>query len=30
MSKQGLKGWKEITEGGTVEEPGSSAQFNVQ
>ncbi|MGA2572641.1 MAG: 4Fe-4S binding protein [Candidatus Methanomethylicaceae archaeon] len=30
MSKQGLKGWKEIPEGGTVEEPGSSAQFNVQ
>jgi pyruvate ferredoxin oxidoreductase delta subunit len=30
MSKQELKGWKEIPEGGTVEEPGSSTQFNVQ
>lgn len=30
MSKQKLKGWKEIPEGGTIAEPGSSVGFDVQ
>ncbi len=30
MSKQKLKGWKGIPEGGAVEEPGSSVGFDVQ
>lgn len=30
MSKQRLKGWKEIPEGGTITESGSSVNFDVQ
>jgi pyruvate ferredoxin oxidoreductase delta subunit len=30
MSKQNLKGWKEIPEGGMITEPGSSVGFDVQ
>jgi pyruvate ferredoxin oxidoreductase delta subunit len=30
MSKQKLKGWKELPIGGAVTEPGSSVNFNVQ
>lgn len=30
MSKQRMKGWKEIPKGGTVTEPGSSVSFDVQ
>jgi pyruvate ferredoxin oxidoreductase delta subunit len=30
MSKQKLKSWKEIAEGGTIKEPGSSVNFDVQ
>ena len=29
MSKQKLKSWKELTEGGVVTEPGSSINFDV-
>ena len=30
MSKQKLKGWKEIQPGGTVAEPGNSVEFDVE
>jgi pyruvate ferredoxin oxidoreductase delta subunit len=30
MTNQRLKGWKEIPEGGTIKEPGSSVAFDVK